>query len=168
MIRCSNCSGSNLVGAAFCRECGSLLDPAGVSGVQGIKSTSRTGPSQAGSPTNSGETAPGTWAMLHFPESGAAIPLAGRDEFIMGRSTEHQPSAPDIDLSPYQGYGSGVSRLHAKIRRQGNQVVLIDLDSANGTYLNGKRIGTLQEEALVNGDVIVLGKLKIQFRLQAN
>ncbi len=168
MIRCSKCSGSNLLGAAFCRECGSLLDPAAGPGLQGIKSTSPTASRHAGRPTDRPGTARYAWATLHFPESGEAIPLAGRDEFIMGRTTENQPSAPDIDLSPYQGYGSGVSRLHATIRRRGNQVVLIDLDSANGTYLNGKRLGVHREEALANGDVIVLGKLRIQIRLQAN
>ena len=44
--------------------------------------------------------------------------------------------------------------------------MLLDLDSANGTYVNGKRLGPRQEEPLANGDVIALGKLKIQVRLK--
>jgi pSer/pThr/pTyr-binding forkhead associated (FHA) protein len=106
------------------------------------------------------------WATLHFLDTGQSLPLAGSDEFTMGRSTERQPIPPDIDLSAYDAFSSGVSRRHATIRRRGSRVVLLDLDSANGTYVNGKRLGPRQEEPLANGDVIALGKLKIQVRLR--
>ena len=107
------------------------------------------------------------WATLHFLDAGQALRLAGREEFTMGRSTERQPIPPDIDLSAYNAFSSGVSRRHATIRRRGSRVVLLDLDSANGTYVNGKRLGPRQEEPLANGDVIALGKLKIQVRLNS-
>jgi pSer/pThr/pTyr-binding forkhead associated (FHA) protein len=32
------------------------------------------------------------------------------------------------------------SRFHAEIKREGNQVLLIDAGSANGTFLNGERV----------------------------
>jgi len=40
--------------------------------------------------------------------------------------------------------------------------VVMDLNSSNGTYVNGVRIPAQVETRLVHGDVIALGKLKIQ------
>jgi pSer/pThr/pTyr-binding forkhead associated (FHA) protein len=99
-------------------------------------------------------------------DSGRTLPLAGSDEFTMGRRTERQTTPPDVDLSADDAFSSGVSRRHATIRRSGNGIMLQDLDSANGTYVNGKRLSPHQEEPLTNGDVIALGRLKIQIRLK--
>lgn len=45
-----------------------------------------------------------------------------------------------------------VSRTHARIERRGNEFVLIDLNSTNGTFVNGKRL--VEEHFLQNGDMI--------------
>jgi pSer/pThr/pTyr-binding forkhead associated (FHA) protein len=48
----------------------------------------------------------------------------------MGRSSRN-----DICISdPF------ASRLHAEVRQEGDQIVLVDMGSANGTYLNGQRV----------------------------
>ncbi len=44
----------------------------------------------------------------------------------------------------------------------------MDLDSANGTYVNGKRLNPNVEHTLKNGDVVALGKLKIQVLLKGS
>ena len=74
---------------------------------------------------------------------------------------------PDIDLSPYQAYARGVSRLHAVLKRESSHVFLMDLGSANGTFVNGKRLNPNVDHSIANGDVIALGKLKIQVLLKA-
>jgi pSer/pThr/pTyr-binding forkhead associated (FHA) protein len=107
------------------------------------------------------------WVTLHLLDTGELLPLAGRNEFTLGRGSDTQSVMPDIDLSPYRAYSSGVSRLHAVIRRGISQIVLTDLESANGTFVNGKRIEPNEEQALAHGDVIALGKLKIQILLKA-
>ena len=48
--------------------------------------------------------------------------------------------------------GSTVSRRHCEITRQGAQVVIVDLGSTNGTYVNGTRIEALVP--LADGDTI--------------
>lgn len=53
-----------------------------------------------------------------------------------------------------------VSGEHAAVQRTGGQVVLEDLDSTNGTFVNGKAI---RRQALQHGDTIEVGKYKIQF-----
>ena len=73
---------------------------------------------------------------------------------------------PDIDLTPYQAYASGVSRLHSVLKREGNRVFVMDLGSSNGTYLNGKRLKPNVDQTLNHGDMLALGKLKIQILLK--
>jgi hypothetical protein len=102
------------------------------------------------------------WGSLHLLDTGQVLPLSTRNEFTMGRISEGQPIMPDIDLSPYQAYAAGVSRLHAVIKRNGARIIFIDLGSANGTYINGKRLVPNVEQKLNHGDIVALGKLKIQ------
>lgn len=53
-----------------------------------------------------------------------------------------------------------VSGEHAVIHMSAAEVVLEDLNSTNGTYVNGKAI---KKQALQNGDGIEVGKYKIKF-----
>jgi pSer/pThr/pTyr-binding forkhead associated (FHA) protein len=99
-------------------------------------------------------------------ETGQILPLADRTEFTLGRSAEGQPIVPDVDLSPYNAYANGVSRLHAVIKLIEDQIVLVDLGSSNGTYLNGNRLLPYDETTVSHGDVVYLGKLKIQLLIE--
>jgi pSer/pThr/pTyr-binding forkhead associated (FHA) protein len=108
-----------------------------------------------------------TWGTLHLLETGQMLPLSDRNEFTLGRVSDGQPIMPDIDLSPYHAYANGVSRLHAVVKRDGEEIVLMDLGSSNGTYLNGKRVTPNVEQNLRHGDVVMFGKLKIQILLKA-
>ena len=53
-----------------------------------------------------------------------------------------------------------VSGEHAVIQMHGSEVTLEDLNSTNGTYVNGKAI---KKQVLQNGDSIEVGKYKIKF-----
>lgn len=53
-----------------------------------------------------------------------------------------------------------ISGEHAVLDMQGGQVYLEDLDSTNGTYVNGK---AARKQLLQHGDVIDVGKYKIKF-----
>lgn len=57
-----------------------------------------------------------------------------------------------------------VSGEHAAVQMLGGQVVLEDLDSTNGTFVNGKAI---RRQALQHGDTVEVGKYKIQFLNEA-
>jgi pSer/pThr/pTyr-binding forkhead associated (FHA) protein len=104
----------------------------------------------------------GARISLHLVESGQILPLAERNEFSLGRVAEGQPIMPDIDLTPYKAYENGVSRLHALLKLVNNHVLILDLGSSNGTYVNGNRLVPSVERPLNHGDMIHLGKLKIQ------
>ena len=53
-----------------------------------------------------------------------------------------------------------VSRRHAELRRQGGEVVLVDLGSTNGTKVNG---ATVKERRLTDGDLISIGTTQLRF-----
>lgn len=55
------------------------------------------------------------------------------------------------------------SRKHCEVRRQGLSFFLKDLNSANGTMVNGN---TVTEVELVPGDVIQIGEAKCQFSIE--
>ena len=57
------------------------------------------------------------------------------------------------------GFALGVSREHARIRHQEGGYTLEDLDSRNGTQVNGYRLTPHQPYALRPGDYVTLGEL---------
>jgi len=163
MIICPNCKHANMDGALFCAECASQL--AGKDLItQNITTQKFDRANEQRLKNDMYQPFDGSdaWGSLHLLDTGQVLPLSTRNEFTMGRISEGQPIMPDIDLSPYQAYAAGVSRLHAVIKRDGSRIVLIDLGSANGTYINGKRLTPNVEQVLNHGDIIALGKLKLQ------
>lgn len=56
---------------------------------------------------------------------------------------------------------ASISRLHARLRQQGNTIYLQDLDSTNGTYVNGKQLFPGEEMIIKRGDEIQFGKIKV-------
>ncbi len=56
---------------------------------------------------------------------------------------------------------SYASSQHARIYQKDNHFFIEDLESKNGTFLNGKRIK--KETALKNGDKITIGKTELKF-----
>src|ERR1700738_280454 len=75
-----------------------------------------------------------------------------RDETHIGRAADSN----DVVLDDGQ-----VSRRHASIRRNDHEYVLIDLNSANGTFLGGQRI---KEHVLRNGDVFSISRYTIELK----
>lgn len=164
MIVCPNCQYNNLDGTVFCVECGMQL-----SGLQPIVTQNISADSIPTLERRKTAQFPkdlDNWASLHLLDSGQILPLGDRTEFTLGRVSEAQPIMPDIDLTPYQAYANGVSRLHAVLKREGKRVFVMDLGSSNGTYLNGKRLTPNTDQTLNHGDMLALGKLKIQILLK--
>ncbi|HEX4340444.1 MAG TPA: GGDEF domain-containing protein [Polyangiaceae bacterium] len=57
----------------------------------------------------------------------------------------------------------GVSSRHAIIQDRGDSFVLVDLDSTNGTFVNGQRVS---EAELRNGDKLGFGTTMVRFEVQ--
>jgi len=76
-------------------------------------------------------------------------PLA-KDTLTIGRL-----DSCDIVLSD-----AGVSRKHAEVRREGDEWVVVDLNSTNGTVVNGKPV---RRHRLAAGDRVEVGETTIEF-----
>lgn len=162
MILCKNCLHKNPPGAIFCAECGAQLT-AGEIATQSIRTDNVAASVSQNAPVSIPKAInDNAWGSLHLMDSGRILPLTDRNEYTLGRLSEDQPVIPDLDLSPHQAYAAGVSRLHALLKRDGKRVVIMDLGSANGTYVNGKRLTPNSERLLNHGDVVALGKFKFQ------
>lgn len=167
MILCPNCQHKELPGALFCSECGTQLVSLDILNTKSIQKTPSEGLSlPADIPEmlqrKIGSKGTEISISLHIVESGQVLHLSERTEFTLGRTIEGQPILPDIDLSPFDAFTLGVSRLHAALKIVNGEVVVTDLGSSNGTRINGQKIVPHVDYPLNHGDVIALGKLKIQ------
>ncbi|MCC7447154.1 MAG: FHA domain-containing protein [Anaerolineae bacterium] len=96
-------------------------------------------------------------------ETPIIIQLPLRERAHVGRYIAAFSAQPLIDLTPYEAFEKGVSRMHAAIQRtEDGTLVVEDLDSSNGTYLNGKRLLPHTAVALTSGDILRLSNLPIQ------
>jgi hypothetical protein len=164
MSDCRNCQHGNVTGAVFCAECG---EPLGSDDeiITGMTDEHITRELKRKAPRPEPAVPDYSWISLHFMGSGNILPLASQNEFILGRLTEDGLILPDVDLTPYRAGASGVSRLHAMVKRAENRAMVMDLGSSNGTYLNGQRIHPDVEVALSHRDILALGALQIQVLL---
>ncbi|GAB4519710.1 MAG: hypothetical protein OHK0046_29010 [Anaerolineae bacterium] len=84
------------------------------------------------------------------------------DTMIIGRGGKGSQTLPDIDFEAYNGYQLGVSRRHAVISALNSRISIRDLNSSNGTFLNGGRLQPEYEYRLMHGDKLALGELELQ------
>ena len=175
MIICPNCQYKNIDGTVFCVECGYQLKgdvPIRTQNVNPEFFTQRLTEEQIEEELkkraayDSPKTTKNSWISLHLLDSGKILSIESQNEITLGRLSEGQDILPDIDLTPFQAYANGVSRLHAVLKQEGKRVFVMDLGSSNGTYLNGKRLTPNVDQTLNHGDMLALGKLKIQILLR--
>jgi len=88
-------------------------------------------------------------------ENGKSFALA-EGMVVLGRNSSTKNIQNDIDLSELD-VKKIISRRHAMIKRANNDFTLHDLDSRNGTYINGQRLSSTQPHTLASGDVIEFG-----------
>ena len=78
------------------------------------------------------------------------------DKFLIGR-------ADDCQLRPKS---ESVSRRHCAIVQKDGRVLLIDLKSRNGTFVNEKQLSSDKAKILKDGDILRVGKLEFQVAIE--
>ncbi len=163
-IICPECKAKNVPGTLFCVECGGKMftETSGIP-TQTIRDRSVPQESQKGTlPFEEPVSAIDAVVSLHIVRTGQILPLSGRDDFTLGRVSEGQSIIPDIDLSQFDAYTQGVSRLHATVKIRQNAITITDLGSSNGTRINNVKIAPHTPHQVKHGDILAIGKLKIQ------
>lgn len=163
IVVCQGCGKQQEQEALFCPDCGTKLIS-----EEGLRTMPME--SSLGGLTTTRLQTSGTLMRpsgparlnLHIIRTGQILPLAGPGEFIVGRVSSGQSILPDVDLEPYAAYESGVSRLHARIRIQAEEILITDLGSANGTRLNNDKLAPHQPYSIQNKDVLRFGRLSVQ------
>jgi hypothetical protein len=162
-ITCPKCGLQNLKDSVTCARCNSPL-------TQDMETTAYLGPIAP-------DTPPGAWpvgevivtddAPVIFEIEGVPVRMPVADVITVGRhNPESDLKIPHVDLTAQRGYEKGVSRKHIRLHRKNMLVYVVDLGSANGTLLNGRRLIANSERLLRDGDELQLGKLKMKVKLQ--
>lgn len=114
-------------------------------------------------PATSSRTTIGPGHLL--TPSGATIPLPAQAQATLGRSDVVSGFFPDIDLTPHGALDTGVGRRHLRLFVQGGQLFAEDLDSTNGSFLNGQKLAPRQPQPVATGDELRLGQLILRVQV---
>ncbi|HEX3052679.1 MAG TPA: FHA domain-containing protein [Aggregatilineaceae bacterium] len=101
--------------------------------------------------------------VLYVLEYTQAAIVIEKTDVILGRYATGD-TAPG-DLSAFDAYARGVSRHHALISYTKQQYTIKDLGSANGTWVNSRRLPPHEPYGLNKSDRIWLGKLALMVYL---
>lgn len=166
MQTCPNCGAENKEKEVYCYKCGAMLSAALQVGKEGRPDThilmdEEQKPAMPKRRWGTARFDAETIVLLHVKGHQEPIGVELKDkDIVLGRS--HGDSKVDVDLTDFGAVDSGVSRRHALLRWQNETVVVIDLESANYTYLNGQRIIPNEPRILRDGDELKLGRLTLR------
>lgn len=158
-MKCPACGLENREGILICERCGkSLANGAAVGSTRKLEPP---------------ETPPYVLAgTVRFPNrTRLSIKVVGDDrppvvaeideQISLGRVEEGSTGKPDVDLAPYRGHEKGVSRLHAVLTRGKGVILITDVGSTNGVWINDKRLPANTPTAIQDGTHLWLGRLEL-------
>jgi hypothetical protein len=152
MQLCSHCGHQNREGVVFCEKCGVALVPVPLSTRRLQEGEEAGGTDELGSDGV---------LILQIGTEAAPIMVQIHSELILGRVTEQAEGKAYINLTEYNAVECGVSRQHVRLQRDNRAVYVTDLNSTNGTKVNGEVLPASVEKRLRDGDELLLGKLKV-------
>jgi hypothetical protein len=149
-VHCTHCGDPIAEEANFCPTCGT---PVGA----GVAPQDTTAAIDVGEldPEHELDGAPrlppgtGMLVVVRGPNAGSRY-LLDRDITSVGRHPDSEIFLDDVT----------VSRRHAQLTRDAGVIVLHDLGSLNGSYVNGERV---DERQLGTGDEVQIGRFKLLF-----
>ncbi len=96
------------------------------------------------------------------PHNTRTLKFPHNSRILIGRADDEE-TANDLmlELSHYGGESNGVSRVHAAINDQEGMVYITDLNSTNGTRINGLPLKPDQPYRLREGDELQFGNLML-------
>ena len=151
---CERCFARNEAGDTYCKVCGEEL-PEGLAELD-ADVTRRLVPAAARAQL-----------IVEAGSGGTAEFWVEKDVALVGRASPSDGVEPDVDLTEVDP-NRLVSRRHALISRRKGGFVIEDLESVNGTYLNGvQRLQPHAQTLLRDGDQVSFGETRAIFWTEA-
>lgn len=91
------------------------------------------------------------------------IDFSKSDVITLGREDILQSDLYHLNLDKFKAPRYGVSRSHCQLTMKWGQLFVSDLESTNGTYLNGTCLTPYQPYVIKVNSLLGLGKLSINF-----
>jgi pSer/pThr/pTyr-binding forkhead associated (FHA) protein len=159
-VVCSRCGHPNSEASNYCSSCGfdlrrSQQEPTSehlaviIDGTEAAADSRVIDSDARSSETELGARGTAVFVVRRGAKAGARYGVTKRFTTI-GRHPDSDIFLDDVT----------VSRRHAEVHREGDAVLLNDVGSLNGTYLNRTRIDS---ESLRSGDEVQVGKFKLVF-----
>jgi hypothetical protein len=162
MNYCPFCDRNNREGALICEHCSRPLAAFTALQTRVVDETPADvhGHWQGNVPFNDD-----TQIILFVRDKSDVLVLPRQERLVLGRANIDQ--SPDIDLTQYDALDHGVSSAHAALERRDDALVITDLASTNGTYVNRKRIHAHQPVMIHDGAEVHLGRLAIRIYFES-
>jgi pSer/pThr/pTyr-binding forkhead associated (FHA) protein len=164
MLTCPECGKHAFEGSLFCPECGATFKfDEEKSKTDSIPFVEEVGniiePPLVGK--GSIPVSNISSVSIIIPSSGRRIKIPLKEQLRIGRTDPERGIEPEVDLTQDDGAQAGISRLHASILSTSQGIAIMDLNSVNGTRVNGFQIPPNLPYALNSGDEVKLGDLLI-------
>lgn len=161
-ITCGNCGKVNRTSTVFCYSCGYMLGDEAKGKLETRKFADADAPSAHYF---------GAESVLSLKPRNQNVeieirPQTSDHEQVIGRVTDNLAVAPDIDLSMYDAGELGVSRLHLAVQyaAEDETILVHDLGSVNGTFINGQKLHPREQRILRDSDELRLGRMVIHVK----
>jgi len=124
---------------------------------------------QRPAPSLTAGAASAPWRVILYigTETITPIRLEVSGTAIIGRGDPAENYVPGVDLSPFGAQDAGVSRRHAAFLSSADGLYIRDMDSTNGTTVNGFPIMANQPYKLRDGDRLQLGQMHLTLQIAA-
>ena len=143
-VYCPQCGFQSPEAASFCSRCGAALVP-----PRADETTMSIDPDEQPDADVADLGGPALVVRSGGGRAGEAFALAA-ERVLIGRSPDCDVFLDDVT----------VSRRHAELMREGDRLVIRDLGSLNGTFVNRRRI---ESAVLEDDDELQIGKYRLTF-----
>jgi pSer/pThr/pTyr-binding forkhead associated (FHA) protein len=93
-------------------------------------------------------------------ETGDVVEKPAHSPLVVGR--RGAAKRVDVDLTSFGAHEMGVSRHHIRVEPHGERIMVKDLDSVNGSRLNGEQMKPNYVYELHHGDVVKVGRMHLK------
>jgi pSer/pThr/pTyr-binding forkhead associated (FHA) protein len=161
MIRCRDCGASQYEGTLYCSECGRnlLQDSKQATNVLPFSEFAHKPPPPPLSELEIDAGQEPQQITFVIPSSRHRQSIILNKQIQIGRAFDDPTT--NLDLTEDNGIELGVSRLHAVLQGSNKGLVIMDLGSTNGTFLNNHHLPVNKPYPIQSGDELRFGELLV-------